>query len=81
MPLAFDMFIHGAIESLRNQFYEDCKMFEASLHEVVDDGCTRLHDETNECITEIEDTVREQIGEFEDQSDKLNTFEVQANGR
>ncbi|KAG9638335.1 hypothetical protein KCU64_g13846, partial [Aureobasidium melanogenum] len=71
LPLAVELFLNGAVEDLRDQSYEDCKMNEANLREVVDDGRTQLHDQTKECLADVEQMIRDQISEFEDQSDKF----------
>jgi hypothetical protein len=39
LPLTTDLLIDSAMESCRNQFYEECKMNEYSLREAIDNGC------------------------------------------
>ncbi|THW77412.1 hypothetical protein D6D17_10341, partial [Aureobasidium pullulans] len=73
LPLAADLVLHGATEGYRDQFYEDCKMNEASLLEMVDEGRTQVQDTTNDCIAEINDTIQNQIGELESWSGELST--------
>ncbi|TIA30693.1 hypothetical protein D6C78_09425 [Aureobasidium pullulans] len=73
LPLAADLLLHGAIEGYRDQFYEDCKMNEASLLEMVDEGRTQVQDTTNECIAEINDTIQNQIGVLESWSGESST--------
>jgi hypothetical protein len=71
LPLATELFFRSAVEDLRDQFYEDCKMNEASLRETVDEGCTTLHDETEKCTTEINDLTQDRLDELEHQSNKF----------
>lgn len=71
LPLAADLFLNGAVERLRDQFYEDCKMFEAGILETVEEGRTQLHDTTNECTAEINNLIQERTSELEYKSDKL----------
>jgi CRISPR/Cas system CMR-associated protein Cmr5 small subunit len=71
LPLATELFFKSAVEDLRDQFYEDCKMNEASLRETVDEGCTTLHDETEKCTTEINDLIQDRLDELEHQSSKF----------
>jgi hypothetical protein len=71
LPLATELFFRSAVEDLRDQFYEDCKMNEASLRETVDEGCTTLHDETEKCTTEINDLIQDRLDELEHQSNKF----------
>jgi hypothetical protein len=71
LPLAAELFFHSAVEDLRDKFYEDCKMNEASLRETVDEGCTTLHDETEKCTTEIHDLIQDRLDELEHQSNKF----------
>ncbi|KEQ78482.1 hypothetical protein M438DRAFT_340610 [Aureobasidium pullulans EXF-150] len=71
LPLAANLFLNGAVEGYRDQFYEDCKMNEASLLKMVDEGRTQLQDTANECTTEIKDLIQDQIDELESWSDKL----------
>lgn len=68
-----ELFLNGAVESLRDQFYEDRKMDEASLLETVGEGRTKLHDETNECTREISSLVQDRLGQPEPQSDRSKT--------
>ncbi|KAI4733288.1 hypothetical protein D6C78_09473 [Aureobasidium pullulans] len=71
LPLAAELFFRSAVEDLRDQFYEDCKMNEASLSETVDEGCTTLHVETEKCTTEIHDLIQDRLDELEHQSNKF----------
>lgn len=71
LPLATELFFRSAVGDLRDQFYEDCKMNEASLRETVDEGCTTLHDETEKCTTEIHDLIQDRLDELEHQSKKF----------
>jgi hypothetical protein len=71
LPLATELFFRSAVEDLRDQFYEDCKMNEASLRETVDEGCTMLHDETEKCTTEVHDLIQDRLDELEHQSNKF----------
>jgi hypothetical protein len=70
LPLAADIILNGAIESYRDQFYEDCKVNEAYLLEIVDDGRVRLREAVDECENEVKESVEKQIGRLEDQSAK-----------
>jgi hypothetical protein len=70
LPLAIDGPLSCAVEQIRDEFHEDCKMNEAKLVEIIDDGRTELHDETDKCTTEINDMVRGQIDELEYQTEK-----------
>lgn len=58
----------SAIESYRDQFHEDCKINEANLLEIVDDGRVRLREAADECDKE---SVEKQISMLEDQSAKV----------
>jgi hypothetical protein len=71
LPLAIDEPLNCAVERIRDEFQEDCKMNEAKLIEIIDDGRTELHDETDKCTTEINDMIRGQIDELEYQSEKM----------
>jgi hypothetical protein len=72
LPLAADLILNGAIESYRDQFYEDCKVNEASLLEIVDDGRVRLREAVDECEMEVKESIEEQISRLEDQSAKVD---------
>lgn len=61
----------SAIESYRDQFYEDCKINEANLLEIVDDGRVRLREAVDECENEVKESVEKQISRLEDQSAKV----------
>lgn len=72
LPLAADLILNGAIESYRDQFYEDCKVNEASLLEIVDDGRVRLREAAGECENEVKESVEKQISRLEDQRAKVD---------
>lgn len=72
LPLAIDEPLNFAVEQIRDEFHEDCKMNEAKLIEIIDDGRTELHDETDKCTTEINDMVQGQIDELEYQTEKTS---------
>jgi hypothetical protein len=66
LPLTTDLLIESAMESYRNEFYEERKMNEYSLREAVDDRCSKLRATADECSTEIMDVAREQMDQVEE---------------
>jgi hypothetical protein len=67
--VAAELFLSGAVETHRDQFYEDCRAFESHLHETVEEGRTELLAQANECVTEIEELAQKQIMELEGQGE------------
>ena len=71
LPLTANLIFNGAIESYRDQSYEDCKINEASLLEIVNDGRVRLRETADECEIEVKESVEKQISRLEDQGAKV----------
>ena len=74
LPLAAQLFLDGADNGHRDRFYEDCKMNEAGLHEVADDGRTRLRATADKCSTELGDMAQEEIDRYKDQAEEANNL-------
>jgi hypothetical protein len=58
LPLTTDLLIESAMESYRNEFYEERKMNEYR--------CSKLRATADECSTEIMDVAREQMDQVEE---------------
>ncbi|TIA44626.1 hypothetical protein D6C77_10800, partial [Aureobasidium pullulans] len=71
LPVAAELFLSGAVEKHRDQFYEDCRIFESHLHETVEEGRTELLAKANECSTEIEELAQKRIMELQDQGGEV----------
>ncbi|KAI4757433.1 hypothetical protein E4T52_10878 [Aureobasidium sp. EXF-3400] len=72
LPLAAELFLNGAVADHRDQFYEDCKTNEVTVHEHIDEGITEIRDVTNECTKELSDMAQQCMDSLDEHSKKLD---------